>query len=440
MKITNNNPTEVILSAIDKYLDFISPTYGPAGKTVLIGSNGVKAVDDGKIASEHFEVEDEFEQAIIEYIKDTTQKTNERIQDGTTTSAILMSSIIKEIFNDKGHNKNNVLEVKKGLEEAKRHIIKEAKQVTNKSDLEKIAYSAYNNKAISKIVAEVVYKVGVDGIIHIEDSEEMTTTYEIASGYEIQSGYVSTHLVNRGDNVFLDKPCVIIVNDDLNTIQQAIPILEMIMKSKKKQFIIMADSFGDQVISIIAMNKVNGVFKPLLVNNAGFGDEKHEILQKIATLTGATIHNPKLGAFKKEDFGEAKSIEATKNKTSIIGNEIIDGGKSAVIKVGSPTKNEQQTVREKIEDSVGATKIALSSEYGIIIGGGMTYKDIKTSSPILNKALKKPREILEFNGKEFLKEVYDPAESLIASLETAVSIACGLAEIGRMSVVKRTTL
>jgi len=437
MKIIHNNPKEVIMNAVDKYLDFIAPTYGPAGKTILIGSDGVKAVDDGKIASEHFEVEDDFEQAVIEYIKDTTQKTNERIQDGTTTSAILMSALIKEIFNTKGHNKTNIVEVKKGLQEAKAYIIKKAKTVTGKKDLQEIAYSAYNNKEVAKIIAEVVFQVGVNGIIHIEDGAEMTTSYELAAGFEIPTGYVSTHLINRGDSVFLDKPYVIIVNDALNSIQQVMPILELVMKSNKKEFVIMADSFGDQVLSLVAVNKVNGVFKPLLVNNAGFGDEKYETLKKISELTGAKIHDPKLGAITKEDFGQAKSVNATKNTTSIIGNKIIEGGKSAVIKVGAPTKNEQQTIREKIEDAVGATKIALSSKYGIITGGGMTYKNIKTSSPILNKALKKPREILESNGKEFLKEVYDPAESLIASLETAVSIACGLAEIGGISVVKR---
>jgi len=438
MEIINNTPEGVILSTIDKYLDFITPTYGPAGKTVLIGSRGIRAVDDGKIASEHFELEDEFEQAVVEYIKDTTQKTNERIQDGTTTSAILMSALIKEIFNAKGHNKKNVMEVKKGLEEAKAQILKKSKPIKSKADLEKVAYCAYNNKEVAKIVAEVVYKVGAKGIIHIENSTEMTTSYELASGYEIATGYLSTHFINRGENVFLDKPHIIMVDGDLNSIQQVMPILEIVMKSNKKEFVIMADSFGDQVLSLVAMNKVNGVFNPLLVNNAGFGDEKYEILNKVAELTEATIHDPKLGPITKEHFGQAKSIEATKNKTSIIGTKVIGEGKSAVIKVGAPTKNEQHTVREKVEDALGATKVALSSKYGIIEGGGMTYKNIQTSSPILNNALKKPREILEANGKQFLKEVYDPTESLIASLESAVSIACGLAEIGRMSVVKRT--
>jgi len=436
MKIIYSNPKEIILSAIDKYLDFITPTYGPVGKTILIGANGIKAVDDGKIGSEHFELEDDAEQAIIEYIKETTKQTNERIQDGTTTSAILMSALVKEML-AKGNEHDNVLEVRKGLEDFKGQILKKTKQIKGKGDLEKVAYSAYNNKDISKIVSEVVSKVGITGIIHIEDSEDMTTSYEIASGYEVPAGYISTHLANRGDKVVLDKPYIIIVNDALQTPQQLIPILELIMKSPKREFVIFADSFSDQVLSIIAMNKVNGVFNPLLVNNAGFGDEKFEIMNKIAELTDSTIHDPKLGPITKEHFGLAKSAVATKEKTSLIGKKTVEGTQSAVIKVGSPTKNEQFTVREKVEDAVGATKIALSSPNGIILGGGMTYKTIKTSSPILNKALQKPREVLEQNGKKYLKEVYDTAESLIASLETAVSIACGLVEVGRISVVKR---
>jgi chaperonin GroEL len=347
-----------------------------------------------------------------------------------------MSALVKEMLT-KGNAHDNVLEVRKGLADFKGQILKKSKQIKGKSDLEKVAFSAYNNKDISKIVSEVVHQVGTTGIIHIENSDDMTTTYEIASGYEVPAGYISTHLANKGDKVVLEKPYVIIVNGELQALQQVIPILELVMKSPKREFVIFADSFGDQVLSIIAMNKVNGVFSPLLVNNAGFGDEKYEIMNKIAELTDTTIYDPKLGAITKEHFGLAKSTVATKEKTSLIGNKTVEGTKSAVIKVGSPTKNEQFTVREKVEDAVGATKIALSSEHGIILGGGMTYKTIKTSSPILNKALQKPREVLEHNGKKYLKEVYDTAESLIASLETAVSIACGLVEIGRISVVKR---
>lgn len=437
MKVAYSNTKEIILSAVEKYLDFVTPTYGPAGKTVLISDKGVRAVDDGKLASDHFELEDEGEQAIIEYIKDTTRRTNERIQDGTTTSAILMSALVTEILNAKGNVKDIVLEVKKGFEDFKGQILKKSKQVKGKADLEKIAYSAYNDKAIAKIVSEVVHRVGTTGIIHIENSDDMTTSFEISSGYEVQSGYISSHFTNRGDKVFLEKPTVVIVNDSLQNVQQLIPILELIMKSPKREFVIFADGFSDQVLSLVAMNKVNGVFSPLLVTNAGFGDEKYEIMNKIAEVSDAVVYDPKLGAITKEHFGTAKSVEATKNKTSLIGGKCVDGTQSAVIRVGSPTRNEQFTVREKVEDAVGATKIALSSKSGIIHGGGMTYKTIKTTSPILNKALHKPREVLELNGRKYLKEVYDTAESLIASLETAVSVACGLAEIGRISVVKR---
>jgi chaperonin GroEL len=437
MKVIYSNPKEIILSTIDKYLDFITPTYGPVGETILIADRGVRAVDDGKIGSEHFESEDDAEQAIIDYIKDTTAKTNDRIQDGTTTAAILMSALVKELYNTKGSKRDKVLQVRKGLEDFKRQILKKSKQIKGKADLEKVAFSAYNNKEVSKIVAEVVDKVGTTGIIHIENADDMHTSYEIASGYEVRSGYISSHFTNRGDKVFLDKPYVIIVNDTLQSVQQVMPILELVMKSSKREFVIFADSFSDQVLSVIAMNKVNGVFNPLLVNNEGFGDDKYEVMNKIAEVSGAVVFDPKLGSITKEHFGIAKSVEATQNKTSLIGKKSIEGTQSAVIKVGSPTKNEQFTVREKVEDAVGATKIALSSKNGIVLGGGMTYKSIKTSSPILNKALQKPREVLESNGKKYLKEVYDTTESLIASLESAVSIACGLVEIGRISVVKR---
>lgn len=479
MKIVQSNTKQTILNAVEKYSALILPTYGPAGKKVLIATNefNLKAADDGHAASAEFEIENEFENAVIMYIREATAKTNSRVGDGTTTAVVLTSAIIKEVIpkEDDPFSKTNyhqqAQEIQKATQEAVQYIKDKAEKIQTADELYKIAYNSYNNEVIAKLIADTLFKIGKDGVLAIEDSHSTDTEVEIVEGVQIEKGYASPYLINNEkEEVALNEPMFLLVNSNLDRFMDVVPALkELFEKTGRKEIVIMADSFGEDFLGHMIMNKIKGTFSPLLIINPGFGDTRLENLKNIASIVGASIFdkNKKLDSATLEDFGEAKKIVAKKDKTTIIGgdskkiNERIEilqrqlaestqefskeklkkdiaslKGGIALIKVGANTDNEQKSIKMKVEDAVNATKVAFQD--GVVAGGGVTFANIKTSSETLNKALKAPRKQLEENGKDFLDEnVTDPAGVLIAALETASSIACGLLTMGGIIATKR---
>lgn len=464
---------------MQKYADLILPTYGPAGKKVLIATNefNLKAADDGHAASAEFELENEFENAVIMYIREATAKTNSRVGDGTTTAVVLTNAIVNQVipkeddpFSPTNYHKE-AQEIKKATLEAVVYIKENAKKIETAEALYKVAYNSYNNEPIARLIADTLFKIGKDGVLAIEDSHSTETEVEIVEGVQIEKGYASPYLINTDrEEVVLTDPMFLLVNANLDRFMDVVPVLKNLFeKTGRKEVVIMADSFGEDFLGHMIMNKIKGSFSPLLITNPGFGDTRLETLKNIAAVVGATIFDKtkKLETATLEDFGEAKKIISKKDKTTIIGgNEAKIGmrigalqlqleettqeftkeklkkdiaslkGGIALIKVGANTDNEQKSIKMKVEDSVNATKVAFQD--GVVAGGGKTFEAITTSSEIFNKALKAPRKILEENGKEFLDEdVTDPAGVLIAALETASSIACGLLTMGGIIATKR---
>ncbi len=478
MKIVQHNTKETIKSAVKSYVDFLSPTYGPAGKKVLIATGySHQAVDDGHMASKEFELENEFQNAVVQYIKETTAKTNDRVGDGTTTSAVLMGALVEKIMalsEDEFLGKNPkecVVEVEKALKEAVDHIKNASKSIETPEELYAIAYNSFNNEVLAKLISETIYKIGKDGVIAIEDSNGMEASVDIVQGLEVTKGFVSPYFVNteKGEST-LSNPSILLINKRLDSLTSVVPILKGIAQSERKDVLIMAEGFADEVVNNLILNKLRGAFNPLLVETPGFGDNRIESLEDIAVVTGATIVDNKTGVtFENVKLGTCGKVVALKDKTTFIGSETtpydlgvyisgLEGkleratteyekdklkrriaalkGGIAVIRVGALTENEQKAIKAKVEDAVNATKVAFKD--GVVKGAGLTYSEIETSSPILNEALKAPRKQLEANGKEFLDEnVVDPTGVLIAALESAVSIASGLVTIGGIVTNKR---
>src|SRR3990167_12588 len=168
MKITNSKPLSTIINAVNKYADFIAPTYGPAGQKTLISLSefSVRAVDDGHESSKDFELENEFENAVVTYVKEATEKTNNRVGDGTTTAVILTRAIVKEVTKDSQDvfsNKNyygKVLEIEKATKEAVQQIKDKAKKIKTKQELYQIAHNSYNNKEIATLISDTLFKIG----------------------------------------------------------------------------------------------------------------------------------------------------------------------------------------------------------------------------------------------------------------------------------------
>lgn len=480
MKIIQPNSRKSIASAVKKYAEMIVPTYGPAGKQVLIATNqfSLKAADDGHAASVEVELENEFENAVVMYMREATEKTNSRVGDGTTTSVILTKAIIDQVmtddqndpFNAKTNYLKEVREIQKASQEAVEYIKNKSTKVETSEELYAVAYNSYNNETVARLIAETLFKIGRDGVLVIEDSRSSTTEVELVEGVEIEKGYASPYLINTDkETVVMNAPSFLLVEERLERFADVVPLLKEVF-SKTKDIVIVADSFGEDFLANTIMNKIRGTFSPLLIEAPGFGEGKSESLKNLAAVVGATIFDgktKKLSSATLADLGTAQKIVSKKDKTVIVGgNEVtiakrivvlqgqlaettqvfnrerlektiasLTGG-IALIKVGANTENEQKSVKMKVEDAVNATKVAFKD--GVVTGAGKTFSEIETSSVLFNAALKAPRKQLEENGKEFLDEnVSDPAGVLVAAIETASSIACGLLSMGGIIVTKR---
>lgn len=488
MKIVQTKPYKTVLSAVTKYNEFISPTYGPAGKRLLIATNPyqVKAADDGHEGSKEFELENEFENAVIEYVKETTEHINSHVGDGRATAVILMSAIVKEVlevvtsplFDPKKpiNFHKQAVEVKEATKEAIQKIRDKAKTIKTEAELYKVALNSYNNSEIAKLVSETIYKIGVNGQITIEDSQSVNTTVEKVSGIELEKGIASPYLKTDENGATMLNPKIAVFGKRIESFSE---IAEVVKDNVNNPLMFIAESFSDEVLDGLAILKQKGMLVPtgtgqqglirvnsIAVEAPGFGENRQDNLKDIALITGAQIINGKeeLDAL----YGSADKVVCLKNKTTILGGKgdkksiteqitalqesietksnfekdqtnkriAVLGGGIAIIKVGAVTEKEQSTKKGKVSDAVNATKIAFKD--GVVKGGGKTYSEIKTKSTILNNALKAPLKQLEENGVEFLDDnVTDPAGVLIASLETASSIACELIEFGGIITNKR---
>lgn len=472
MKLTSSNPQRIILSAVKKYAEFIAPTYGPAGKKILIVQNEFnhEAVDDGKRSSQAFELENELENAVIQYIKETTQKG----KDGTTTAGLIMSNIVLEALKDiddelKDTDLHGLAQgLKKGLVEAVKSVSKASTKIKTKEELYAIAHNSYNDPIIAKLVSDTIFEIGKDGILAVEDSRGTETTVEIVNGLEIPKGYNSPYLINQDDKVVLENPAILVVNKKITLFNEIAKLIKELTEKGVKDITIIAEGFGDDVINKCIGYKMMGMFRPLLIETPGYGD-KLENLSDIAAIVGTKVIDEKtlkLEEVTLNHLGTCETIKASKDKTTILGGvgktkeyiadlkvqltkatsvfeidkltkriAVLSGG-VAVIKVGAYTENEQKGIKAKVENAVNSTQIAFKG--GVVPGAGKALLDIKTSSELLNEALKAPRKQLEANGAKYLDEnTVDPVDVVITALEQAISIASGLITLGGISVPKR---
>lgn len=483
MKIINSNPEAVILSAVQKYINFIAPTYGPAGKKILIVQNEFnhEAVDDGKRASASFEIENEFENAVAQYIKETTLKG----KDGTTTAVLLMGNIVGEAFKDLDDELRNndyhgmALALRRGLDEAIKKIQKASKQIKTKDELYAVAYNSYKNPEIAELIADTVFKIGKDGVMAIEDSQTTTTSVEVVNGLEINKGYLSPYFITdlETERVVLSEPKFLLVNKKINSLMEILPLfttMQATPQGNRPVFdttspVVIAEGFGEELVNKLIMLRATGQLSPLLIE-IPHSSNKLETLKDIAVIIGAKAIDNKVTTLEQADktyLGSATSLTSTKDKTKILGGagkkgeikEYVEtikalnptnphekdqqtkrvaqlSGGIAVIKLGAYTDNELKSKKTKVENAINSAQLAFKG--GVVPGAGKMFLDIETSSDLLNKALKAPRKQLELNGKQYLDEnTTDPTEVLITALTTAVSIAEGLITMGGISANKR---
>jgi len=439
---------------LDKVANAVKVTLGPKGRNVVLG-NGFGSptiTNDGVTIAKFIELEDGVENIGAEIIKEVASKTNDIAGDGTTSAVLLTQAIATEGLKNVAAGANP-LALRRGIVIAKDEVIKslkaQSKSINTKEEKAQVATISANDAEMGNLIAEVMEEVGKDGAITVEESKTFGLSKEIVKGLQFDRGYVSGYMVSNAEKMeaVMDDPYILITDKKISSLPEILPILEKIVKSGKKDLVIIADDVDGDALSTLIVNKLRGIFNALAIKSPGFGDRKKETLEDIAIVTGAEIISEekgmKLENAELEALGHARRIVSTKENTTIvegkgdkakiearialIKKQIIDAtsdfdkeklqerlaklsGGVGVIKVGAATEVEQKLKQLKLEDALNATKAAI--EEGIVAGGGVALLrtlsaleniqangDEKTGINILKRAIEEPvRQIAQNAG------------------------------------------
>ena len=439
---------------VDKLADTVKVTLGPRGRAVVLEkSYGAPVVTlDGVTIARDIELEDKVENIGAELVKEVASKTNDVAGDGTTTATLLAQVFIREGIKAVTAEIDPV-RLRKGMDIAHKMVLealqKLSKPIKGKEEISQVATISSRDPNIGNMIADVIEKVGKDGVVTVEQSQSMGLTQEIVEGMQFDKGYVSQYMVSNSERMeaVLDNPYILITDKKISAISELLPLLEKLMQSGRKELVIIADEVEGEALATLVVNKLRGIFNVLAVKAPGFGDRRKEILQDIAIVTGAEYISEDIGkkfdSVEIESLGQASRVISNKDNTTIVGgkgdkikiaervNQIkaqiqqtdsdfdkeklqerlgkLSGG-VAVIKVGAATEVEQKEKQHRIEDAVAATKAAI--EEGIVPGGGVALVRASQSVELeLKKQLNdQPSEML--GAKIILQGLMEPLKQI----------------------------
>ncbi len=435
---------EKVLSGAKQLYDAVKVTFGPKGKNVIIEKEyGAPVIThDGVTVAEAVELSNKDEslgEAVgAKLIKTAAQKLNKVAGDGTTTVTVLTYNILNEA-NKLIAAGVNPMELRRGIEKAGAEIVAGIDKVAEKiegdsSKVAEVATISAGDAEIGKLIAEVISKIGKDGVVTVEAGQGLTMEQEIVEGFSYDKGYSSPFFVtdvNRQEAVF-DKPLVLVTDKKISAASDILPLLEKCAQAGKKDLVIIAEEVEGEALSLLVLNKLKGVFNSLVLKAPAFGERRKEVMEDIAILTDATVVSAdkglKLEEVGLEVLGSATKVIAAKDETTIIKGagdakavkariELIHAqaemaksdyereelekraaalsGKVAVIKVGGATETEIDEKKFRVDDAVAATKAALAE--GIVAGGGVTLVNLAAGlsesdagTKIVKNALKAP--------------------------------------------------
>ncbi|MCX8158851.1 MAG: chaperonin GroEL [Candidatus Pacearchaeota archaeon] len=457
--ILNEEARQALLRGINKVADTIKVTLGPQGRTIILDRSTSPLIsNDGVTIAKEIELKDKFENIGAKLIKEVASETQDKAGDGTTTATILAQLILNEGIKNIAAGANPI-EIKKGIELATEFVLdylkKKSEPITEKKKIAQVASIAANNdEKIGNIIADAMEKVGNKGVITVEESKSIETYLDLVEGMQFDKGYISPYMVIDSEKmeVSYGEPLILITDKTISTIKEIAPSLE-IANHEGKPLLIIADDVEGEALTMIVLNLLRGVIKVCAVKAPGFGDEKKEILEDIAILTGGTLiskdKDDKLEEITLENLGRASKIKVTKDETVIIEgkgskkeiekrikaieNKIkteeseykkedlrkrlakLSGG-VAVLYVGAATETEIKEKKLRIDDALHATKAAI--EEGVVVGGGITLlhasKELDSLKlpeeqmigvRILKKALEGPIKQLATNAGKDSSEV-----------------------------------
>ena len=454
----NVEARELLKEGVDALCNAVKVTLGPKGRNVIIDKKfgAPHVTKDGVTVAKEVELEDTFANMGAQMVREVASKTNDDAGDGTTTATVLAQSLISVGIKNVTAGANP-MDLKRGIDAAVERVVASLKaqsQVVG-SDFDKIeqvaTISANNDRKIGKLIAEAMAKVNNEGVITVEEAKGTETHVEVVEGMQFDRGYISAYFITDTEKMEaqLDKPYLLLTDKKISTMKEIMGILEPVAQSGRSLLIIAEDVDGE-ALSALVVNKLRGTLKIAACKAPGFGDRRKEILEDIATLTGATVISTDKG-MKMEDagieaLGSAEKVTLNKENTTIVdgagSKEAIAArvqqirasienassdydreklqerlaklaGGVAVLYVGAATEVEMKEKKDRVDDALAATRAAV--EEGIVPGGGVAYiravaslegmkgenDDQTTGIQIVKRAIEEPlRQIVANAGGE----------------------------------------
>ena len=451
----NETARRSLKEGVDVLANAVKTTLGPKGRNVALDKKfGAPTVThDGVTVAKEIELEDNFANMGAQLLKEAATKTNDAAGDGTTTATVLAQAIVHEGMRNVAAGANAML-LKQGIDLASDAIVARiselATEVKGKEEIAQVAAISAADDEIGSLIAEVMDKVGKDGVITVEESRGLQFETEYTEGMQIDRGYISPYFVTNTERMEaeFEDPFILITDKKISAIQDILPTIETVARMGKPLVIIAEDVDGEALATLV-VNKLQGRFQSLALKAPGFGDRRKEMLRDIAILTGGRVISEEVGrkldSVTAEDLGGARRVVATKDDTTFVEGQGDSGeikgrsdqiraqietttsdfdreklqerlaklaGGVAVIKVGAATETELKEKKHRVEDALSATRAAV--EEGIVPGGGVTLLnavsalegieaegDVKTGVNILRRALEEPlRGIATNAGKD----------------------------------------
>jgi chaperonin GroEL len=431
---------------IDTMAMAVATTLGPKGRNVALDKKwGAPTVThDGVTVAKEIELEDPYENMGAQLLKEAATKTNDIAGDGTTTATVLAHILVTEGLKNVAAGANPML-LKRGIEKATAAVaeaIREmAIEINTKEEIASVASISAQDREIGELIAEVMDKVGKDGVITVEESKGLAFETEYVEGMQFDRGYISAYFVTNPESMeaVLQEPYVLIYEKKISAATDIVPLLEKLVQTGKRQLVVIAEDVDGEALATLVLNKLRGMFNLLAVKAPGFGDRRKAMLQDIATLTGGTVISEETGRKLEmttlNDLGLCDKVVSTKEETTIVGGagseEAIKGrinqikaeieistsdydkeklqerlaklaGGVAVIGVGAATEVELKEKKHRVEDALSATRAAV--EEGIVPGGGVAllnaiaaldkveteYPDEATAVNVVRRSLEEP--------------------------------------------------
>ena len=436
----NTEAREALKRGVDKLANAVKITLGPKGRNVVLekGFGAPTITNDGVTIAKEIELPDRIENLGAEIVKEVATKTNDVAGDGTTTASILAQAIVTEGIKNIAAGANPI-GLKRGIEKATEAVVEHLKKLAipvgeKKEDIAQVATISAKDKEIGAKIAEVIHKVGKDGVVTVEESQTFGISYEIVEGLQFDRGYVSHYMITNPDRMeaVYEDVYILIADKKISSIQEILPILEKVAQKGKKELLIIAEDVDGEALATFVVNKLRGTFHALAVKAPGYGDRREEMLEDIAIVTGGKVISEKAGLklekVEMNMLGHARKVISTKDNTTIVGGRgkkdeiekrmkqiktLVDNADStydrekleerfaklsggvAVIRVGAATEVEQKEKQHRIEDAISATKAAI--EEGIVPGGGVA---LVRASKVLNEMVEKIEKTQGFDRDE----------------------------------------